>query len=109
MVQSGVKTNSWLRSHQHRYLVQLGALMSLYPDDKQVSTSTNGVSSINNLFFGPSVAENETRAFHNLLNNYLTWRAIMPFIGYLSKGSNFELSGYAPMWLLTPFQISSEP
>ena len=30
--------------------------------------------------------EEESKRFFNTLNNYLTWRAIMPFVTYLSKG-----------------------
>ncbi len=30
--------------------------------------------------------EEDRRKFFNILNNYLTWKAVMPFIPFLSKG-----------------------
>ncbi len=37
--------------------------------------------------------EKDKRRFFNILNNYLTWRAVMPFVPFLSKGDIFFFGG----------------
>ncbi len=66
----GEKRDKFFCCEQDVYLTKLGAMISYYYNRNPGA---------------PKPSKEEKFKFFNTLNNYLTWRAIMPYLSFLSK------------------------
>ena len=70
---------------QNSFLLELSNLVqSFYYDESENSRRDD---QHENSSADPEEKSNERDSHLNTLNNYLTWRAIQPFISYLGKGT----------------------